>query len=125
MVGGKAGEAMIVRTVPFVPNFILGGIYLLVPGLILTLFLNNEPPGAILVALTALAALIRPQASPMLFCVLCSLRTVPFLIAGAIAVAMRIGLAQHGWRALVFFIAIGAVAHMRIHFLRASGQIDI
>ena len=124
MVGRKAGKAMIVRTVPFVPNFILGGIYLFVPGLLLTLFLNSEPSGAILVALTALAALIRPQASPMLFCVVCSLRTVPFLIAGAIAVGMRIGLTQHGWPALVFFITIGAVAHARIHFLRASGQID-
>ncbi|WP_257555398.1 hypothetical protein [Sphingobium sp. CFD-2] len=116
---------MIVRTVPFVPNFILGGIYLFVPGLLLTLFLNSEPPGAILVALTALAALIRPQANPMLFCVLCSLRTVPFLIAGAMAVGMRIGLAQQGWPAFFFFIAIGAVAHARIHFLRVRRQIVI
>lgn len=116
---------MPVQVVPFVPTFILGGVFLIVPGLVVTLFTNSEPIGVAVVVATAVAALVRPTASWFLFAVLCSMRTVPFLIAFAVAVAMRIGLARHGLPWLLLWLAVGAVGQLRIHMLRRSGQIDI
>ncbi|MBJ6122519.1 hypothetical protein [Sphingomonas mollis] len=116
---------MPVQTVPFVPIFVLGVFFLIVPGWIVALFINSDPIGAAVCLATAVAAMIRPTASWILFAVLCSLRTVPFIVAALTAVAMRIGLAQHGWPYLVMYLVIGGVAHLRIRSLRRSGQIDI
>lgn len=113
------------QTVPFVPPFLLGIFFLFAPGLVVTLFTNSEPPGVVVVVLTGLAALIRPQAHWSLFLVLCSLRTVPFIAAAMVAVAMRIGLATDAWTHLAIFLAFGGVAHWRIHSLRKAGLIDL
>ena len=91
----------------------------------MTLFTNSDPLGFAVVMITALAALIRPTASWILFAVLCSMRTVPFIVAALTAIAMRIGLAQHGWPYLVAYVVIGGVAQLRIRSLRRSGQIEI
>ncbi|MHC9419169.1 hypothetical protein ACYZX9_11310 [Sphingomonas citri] len=116
---------MRVQVVPFVPTFILGAVYLILPGYVVTLFTNSDPLGFSIVVITALAAMVRPTASWLLFAVLCSLRTVPFIIAALVAIAMRIGLAQHGLPWLVMYLVVGAVAQLRIHMLRRSGQIDV
>jgi hypothetical protein len=134
--GGGAGRHAAVRashqdlrvpisTVPFVPIFILGGFFLIAPGMVVTLFTNSDPLGFAVVVATAIAALVRPTASWILFAVLCSLRTVPFIVAALTAVAMRIGLAQHGLPYLIAYLVIGGVAHLRIRSLRRSGEIDI
>lgn len=116
---------MPVQTVPFVPIFILGGFFLIAPGMIVTLFTNSDPLGFAVVVTTAVAALVRPTASWILFAVLCSMRTVPFIVAALTAVAMRIGLAQHGLPYLIAYLVIGGVAQLRIRSLRRSGEIDI
>ena len=116
---------MVVQTVPFVPFFLFGIFFLFAPGLAVTLFVNSEPAGAVIVALTAVGALIRPQFSWMLLCVLFALRTAPFIMAAALAVGLRVGLAQNTWPVLVTFLAVGAIAQTRIHLLRRSGEIDI
>lgn len=116
---------MPVQTVPFVPPFLVGIFFLFAPGLAVTLFANSEPPGVAVVLLTGIAALIRPQAHWSLFLVLCALRTVPFIAAALVAIAMRIGLAQNAWPHLVTFLAFGAIAHWRIHSLRKAGLIDL
>jgi uncharacterized membrane protein len=114
-----------VQTVPFVPIFILGGFFLIAPGMLVTLFTNSDPLGFAVVVATAIAALVRPTASWILFAVLCSMRTVPFVVAALTAVAMRIGLAKHGLPFLILYLIIGGVAQLRIRSLRRSGQIDI
>lgn len=116
---------MPVQTVPFVPIFILGAFFLIAPGMVVTLFTNSDPLGFAVVVATAIAALVRPTASWILFAVLCSMRTVPFIVAALTAVAIRIGLAQNGWPYLVMYLVIGGVAQLRIRSLRRSGQIDI
>ena len=116
---------MVVQTVPFVPFFLFGIFFLFAPGLVVTLFLNSEPAGAAVVVLTALGALIRPQISWMLVCVLFALRTGPFIMAAALAVGLRIGLAQNTWAVLAAFLVVGATAQTRIHLLRRSGHIDL
>lgn len=116
---------MPVQTVPFVPIFILGGFFLIAPGMVMTLFTNSDPLGFAVVVATAIAALVRPTASWILFAVLCSMRTVPFIIAALTAVAMRIGLAQHRLPYLVAYLIIGTVTQLRIRALRQSGEIDI
>lgn len=121
----QRGLSVPVQTVPFVPIFILGGIFLIAPGMIVTLFTNSDPLGFAVVMATAIAALIRPTASWMLFAVLCSMRTVPFIVAALTAVAMKIGLAKHGLPYLIAYIVIGGVAQLRIRSLRRSGEIDI
>lgn len=115
---------MVVQTAPFVPFFLLGTFFLFGPGLVVTLFLNSEPPGVAVVLLTALAAFVRPSMSWMLVTVLCALRTVPFILAAGVAVAMRVGLAPAGWGPFAVFLVVGAVAQWRIRSLRRSGQID-
>lgn len=116
---------MPVQTVPFVPIFILGGFFLIAPGMLVTLFTNSDPLGFAFVVATAVAALVRPTASWILFAVLCSMRTVPFIVAALTAVAMRIGLAQHGLPYLLAYLIIGGVAQLRIRALRRSGEVDI
>lgn len=116
---------MRVQAVPFVPIFVLGTFFLIGPGVVVALFANSDAPGATVLVATAAAALIRPTASWMLFAVLCALRTVPFIAAALVAIAMRIGLAKHGLPWLMLYLAFGAVAQFRIHMLRRSGQIDI
>ncbi|WP_348656770.1 hypothetical protein [uncultured Sphingobium sp.] len=116
---------MPIQTVPFVPPFLLGIFFLFAPGLAVTLFANSEPPGVAVVLLTGIAALIRPQAHWTLFLVLCSLRTVPFIAAAMVAVAMRIGLAPNAWPHLTIFLAFGGIAHWRIHSLRKAGLIEL
>ena len=116
---------MVVQTVPFVPLFLFGIFFLFAPGLAVTLFLDSEPAGVVVVALTALGALIRPQLSWMLLYVLFALRTVPFIMAAALAVGLRVGLAQNTWPVLVTFLVVGAIAQTRIHLLRQSAEIDI
>jgi len=116
---------MRVQVVPFVPTFVLGAIFLIGPGFVVTLFTNSDPIGFSIVVATAIAAMIRPTASGLLFAVLCSLRTVPFIIAALVAIAMRIGLAQHGLPWLVMYLVVGGIAQVRIHMLRRSGEIDI
>lgn len=54
---------MPVQTVPFVPIFILGGFFLIAPGMVVTLFTNSDPLGFAVVMATAIAALVRPTAS--------------------------------------------------------------
>ncbi|WP_068094639.1 hypothetical protein [Novosphingobium rosa] len=115
---------MRVQVVPFIPDFIVGLIFLFLPGLAVTFFARSEPAGAAVVFLTGLAALIRPQAHWALYFVLCTLRTVPFLMAAIIAVAMRTGVAPGAWLQLGAFIAFGALANWRLHRLRADGLID-
>ncbi len=116
---------MPVQTVPFVPIFILGGFFLIAPGMVVTLFTNSDPLGFAVVMATAIAALVRPMASWILFAVLCSMRTVPFIVAALTAVAMKIGLAKHGLPYLIAYLVIGGVAQLRIRSLRRSGEIDI
>lgn len=116
---------MVVQTVPFVPFFLFGIFFLFAPGLAVTLFLNSEPAGAAVVVITGMGALIRPQISWMLLTVLFALRTVPFIMAAALAVGLRVGLAQNTWPVLVTFLAVGAIAQTRIHLLRRSGEIEI
>lgn len=81
---------MVVQTVRFVPFINLGTLPLLGPGLVATLFTNSEPAGVVVVPLTALAALIWPPIHWTLFMLLCALRTIPFLAAALLAVAMRV-----------------------------------
>jgi hypothetical protein len=114
-----------IRTVPFVPIFVLGGFFLIVPGMVVTLFTNSDPLGFAVVMATAVTALVRPTASWILFAVLCSMRTVPFIAAALTAVAMRIGLAKHALPYLVTYLVVGAIAHIRIRALHRSGEIDI
>lgn len=116
---------MPVQTVPFVPIFALGGFFLIAPGMVVTLFTNSDALGFAVVVATAVAALVRPTANWILFAVLCSLRTVPFLVAALTAVAMRIGLAKHAWPYLIAYLVLGGVAQLRIRSLRRSGQIEI
>ncbi len=116
---------MPVQTVPFVPLFVFGTFFLIAPGMIVTLFFNSDPLGFAVCMATAIGALVRPTASWILFAVLCSLRTVPFIIAALTAVAMRIGLASEGLPYLIGYLIIGGVAHLRIRSLRRSGAIDI
>ncbi|MBB4050374.1 hypothetical protein [Sphingomonas zeae] len=92
---GSRSLNMPVQTVPFVPIFILGAFFLIAPGMVVTLFTNSDPLGFAVVVATAIAALVRPTASWILFAVLCSMRTVPFIVAALTAVAIRIGLAQN------------------------------
>lgn len=122
---GRRGLSVPVQTVPFVPLFLLGGFFLIAPGMVVTLFTNSDPLGAAVCFGTAVAAMVRPAASWILFAVLCSLRTVPFIVAALTAVAMRIGLAQHGLPYLIAYLVIGGVAQLRIRSLRRSGEIDI
>ncbi len=121
----RTGLIVPIQTVPFVPIFILGGFFLIAPGMIVTLFTNSDPLGFAVLLATAVAALVRPTASWILFAVLCSLRTVPFIVAALTAVAMRIGLAKHAWPYLVAYLILGAIAQLRIRSLRRSGQIEI
>jgi hypothetical protein len=117
---------MIVQTVPFAPLFLLGGFFLLAPGLVVTLFTNSEPAGVVVVMLTAIGALVRPQASWILFVVLCALRTVPFIFAALVAVTLRVGLTSSGgWVVLTMSLVLGGIAQLRIRSLRRSGHIDI
>jgi hypothetical protein len=114
-----------VQTVPFVPMFVFGTFFLIVPGMIVTLFTNNDPLGFAVVVAMAIGALVRPTASWILFTVLCALRTVPFIIAALTAVAMRIGLASEGLPYLIAYLVMGGIAHLRIRALRRSGAIEI
>jgi len=117
---------MVVQTVPFFPLFLLGGFFLLAPGFVVTLFTSSEPAGVAVVLLTAIAALVRPQASWFLFAVLCALRTVPFILAAAVAVTLRVGLTSSGgWGLLTMSLILGGIAQLRIRHLRRTGQIDI
>lgn len=115
---------MPVQVVPYVPPFVLGTFFLLAPGYFVTLFTNSDPIGFSIVVMTAIASLVRPAASWILLVVLCSLRTVPFIIAALVAIAMRIGLAQHGLPWLIMYLVVGAGAQLRIHTLRRAGEID-
>lgn len=126
--GNDAGSRELivpVQTVRFVPMFVFGTFFLIVPGMIVTLFFNNDPLGFAVCMATAVGALVRPTASWILFTVLCSLRTVPFIIAALTAVAMRIGLASEGLPYLIAYLFMGGIAHLRIRALRRSGAIEI
>jgi hypothetical protein len=116
---------MVVQGAPFVPFFILGLGFLFGPGLAVTFFFNSTPPGAAVVVLTGLAALIRPQASWTLVMVLCALRTVPFIMAAVMAIELRFGLAPRGLLFLALYIAVGALAQWRLRALRRSGEVEI
>lgn len=111
----------VVRTAPL---FVLGTFLLIAPGYFITLFTNSDPIGFSVVVATALAALIRPTASWILFAVLCAMRTVPFIMAALVAISMRIGLAPHGLPWLIMYLAVGALAQLRLHWLRRSGQLE-
>ncbi|MGN7161450.1 hypothetical protein [Sphingomonas sp. SAFR-052] len=115
---------MPVQVVPFVPLFVLGGFFLIAPAMVVTLFTNSDPLGFAVFVATAIAALVRPAASWILFAVLCSMRTVPFIVAALTAVAMRIGLAKQGLPYLIAYVIIGGIAQLRIRSLRRSGQIE-
>ncbi|MBB3348402.1 hypothetical protein [Sphingomonas sp. BK069] len=116
---------MPVQTVRYVPPFILGTFFLIAPGMVLTLFTNSDALGFTLFLCTASAALVRPAASYLLFAVLCSLRTVPFIVSALIVLAMRLGLARHALPYLVAWLVLGGLSHLRIRALRRSGAIDI
>ena len=116
---------MVVSTVSFVPPFVLGCAFLLLPSLGVAL-LAGDAASAVAAALIAIAAFIWPRENFILSNVLCGLRTVPILYVALILVGMRMTHSgPSNWILLALLVALAAGAHWRIRGLIREGTLAI
>jgi hypothetical protein len=116
---------MVVSTVPFVPPFLIGLVFLLGPSLIIALLVGDAVSAAVSAAI-AIAAFVWPRDNFYLSNVLCALRTIPVIYLVAVLIGMRI--AHSGPPSLpllVLGVVIAGAAQWRIRGLVRDGTLAI